>query len=172
MNQKLFISLIILSVLLLNSCGIFRSKYVDIETQDGTTNTDYKLKIAAEKSIVSGSSDKAVLNLILNAQNSEISDADWLGYTFLLTNEYDKAVHYELIFAHDSIISGLAIKEGLYNITLIDDNLQQLDIPAGSFKIVVGQEKEVHITLNKATTTVSNTIKTKVRRKDLKRQPN
>lgn len=171
MKQKLFICLIILSALLLNSCGIFRSKYVNIETQDGTMNTDYKIKISAEKSLVPGSSDKAVLNLILNAQNSETSDADWLGYTFLLTNEYDKAVYYKLIFAHDSIISGLAIKEGLYNIILIDDNLQQLDIPVGSFKIVVGQEKEVHITLSKTTTAVSYTVKKKVRRKDLQRQP-
>jgi hypothetical protein len=164
---KTHLPLLILGLLLISSCSIFQSKYVEIESEDGVCYDEYYGDIIENKVIrIKDSTINYLTFTIVNTKETE-SESEFSFYTIKLESE---SINYELKFDFDNQKS-IFVEKNNYEVYITSNNPSiDLSKKIGTIDLKKGEEREIKIEIRTETTSESYTTTSKILRSELKKK--
>lgn len=165
-KQKIQLPILILGLLLISSCSIFQSKYVEIESEDGECYDEYYGEII-ENNVVE-KKDSNINHLTFTIINTKETESE-SGFSFYTIKLKSKSINYELNFDFDKSQS-IFVEKNNYEIYVITNNPNiDLSSKIGSIELKKGEKREIKIEIRTETTCESYTTKTKVLKSELRK---
>jgi len=160
---------LIFSLLLISSCSVFQSKYVEIESEDGACFDELYAAIIENR--VSEIADSNLIHLaftIVNTNKTE-SESEFSLYTIILESDSN---NFDLKFNLDNQKS-ILVEENNYKVYLTTNN-PSIDqkCKVGAIQLKKGEKRSITIEVKTETTCETYSTKTKVLRSELQKKRN
>jgi hypothetical protein len=159
-------TILILGLLLISSCSIFQSKYVEIEVEDGGSYDYYDVELLENKVIQVNDTDINHLTFtFVNTEEPEIEFGIYI-HTIKLKSE---SINYELKFDFDNQES-VFVEKNNYDIYIINEDPNiNLNKMIGTIELKKGEKREIKIGTKIQTVFESYSTTKKVLRSELRK---